>query len=122
MNSKKKRTLGSFYTQGNPFLLDPFIKWAETLPTHTKFLEPFAGNGQIPKLLTEAGFDFSWDSFDIDPEIEGVISQDTLSSSRKDMHAQSRTHPIFRITLRSEKASISLKNILWAIQVCTCEP
>ena len=80
MNSEKKRTLGSFYTQGNPFLLDPFIKWAETLPTQTKFLEPFAGNGQIPKLLTEAGFDFSWDSFDIDPEIKGVISQDTLSS------------------------------------------
>ena len=61
MNSEKKRTLGSFYTQGNPFLLDPFIKWAETLPTQTKFLEPFAGNGQIPKLLTEAGFDFSCD-------------------------------------------------------------
>lgn len=80
MNSKKKRTLGSFYTQGNPFLLDPFIKWAETLPTQTKFLEPFAGNGQIPKLLTEAGFDLSWDSYDIDPEIKGVISQDTLSS------------------------------------------
>jgi hypothetical protein len=78
MNLERKRHLGSFYTKGNPFLHEPFKKWMHTIPNGLNFLEPFAGNGQICKLMDDAGFKINWSKYDIDETLTGVIHQDTL--------------------------------------------
>jgi hypothetical protein len=76
--SDEKRALGSFYTMGNPFVHTGFREWMRTVPKDTTFLEPFAGSGQIVKLMSEAGFTHSWAQYDIDESVEGLHHQDTI--------------------------------------------
>lgn len=75
----RKRELGSYYTMGNPFFHLAFKNWINQIPSGAKFLEPFAGNGQICKLLADAGILAEWTKFDIDNNLEGVCHRDTLS-------------------------------------------
>lgn len=74
-----KRALGSFYTVGNPFVHTGFLEWMATVPTTDPFLEPFAGSGQIPRLMTQAGHHATWTTYDIDPALTGVIHRDTIA-------------------------------------------
>lgn len=74
----RKRKLGSFYTKGNPFLHQPFRDWIKQIPKRSKFLEPFAGNGSICRLLDEAGYQVNWTKFDIDETVTDVVHSDTL--------------------------------------------
>lgn len=82
-SAEEKRALGSFYTVGNPFVYDGFREWMEHLPKRTTFLEPFAGSGQIVKLLEEAGYKRTWQLFDKDESLSGVIHQDTIKNFPK---------------------------------------
>lgn len=77
MNTKREQ--GRYYTEGNPFLLKPFIRWAEkiNLKEHT-VLEPFAGANNIITALQQQGYAQKYNSFDIKPATFGVIKQDTL--------------------------------------------
>ena len=76
-----KREKGQYYTLGNPFQLLPFRIWAEMCDLSNKtVLEPFAGNGSIPKLLENNEFrPKSWQMFDIDPQDKNIQKRDTLS-------------------------------------------
>jgi hypothetical protein len=44
-----------------------------------KILEPFAGSGQILRLMTEAGYEQNWSLFDRDESLAEVTHQDTIS-------------------------------------------
>lgn len=74
----RKRRLGSFYTQGNPFVYPGFREWFGQLPLTPVALEPFAGSKQISQLIAEAGYDVEWVYYDVDPAVPGVICQDTI--------------------------------------------
>lgn len=76
--SDQKRKLGSYYTHGNPFLHEPFKLWFGQTKKNCQILEPFAGNGQIIKLMQEAGFRRSWKLFDIDEKLTNVEIRDSI--------------------------------------------
>lgn len=102
--SNHKRTHGQFFTVGNPFVLAPFRAWFEAIPSHLStsgankgkgkgkgksraltLLEPFAGANNIIRLMSQAGYDYPWACFDIDPPApvsEGFAVQklDTLAA------------------------------------------
>lgn len=85
--SNHKRNHGQFFTVGNPFVLTPFKKWFQSIPSfsgpNSILLEPFAGANDIIRLMREAGYNYPWACYDIDPPApisQGlvVIQQDTL--------------------------------------------
>lgn len=85
-NFDVKRAKGQYYTQGNPFKFKPFEIWSEqcNLSGNT-VLEPFAGNGHIPRLidcLTHI-HDVKWSLYDIDPKHPDITERDTLSDFPK---------------------------------------
>ncbi len=52
MLSQNKRQNGSYYTEGNPFVLKPFLRWASKIELKNRVvLEPFAGSNNIIKSL-----------------------------------------------------------------------
>lgn len=71
-----KREFGQFFTKGNPFSHPTFLGWLSQIPPG-KVLEPFAGAGDIPRLV---GGDLTWDCFDIDPKDPDIVQCDTLAS------------------------------------------
>jgi len=81
-----KRTKGVYYTTGNPFALRPFLDWAEKINLEKlEILEPFAGENHIIKLLGEKCK--SHKSYDINPNIAGVVKRDTLKNFPKGFKA-----------------------------------
>lgn len=75
-----KRQKGQFYTEGNPFVLEPFLEWAEQIHLKEKIvLEPFAGANNIIRALQQVGFANDFKSFDIEPADPHVEYQDTLA-------------------------------------------
>jgi hypothetical protein len=87
MNSlQKKRHLGSYYTKGNPFLHVAFRDWFSQIADSHPILEPFAGDGQICKLLQEAGYSRNWVQYDIDESLKNVIHKDTLKEFPKNFY------------------------------------
>lgn len=77
--SARQRELGSFYTRGNPFVYEPFRAWFAGLPAGGVIAEPFAGTGQIPRLVAQAGLDAQWALFDIDTSLSGVEHRDSIA-------------------------------------------
>jgi hypothetical protein len=74
----KRRELGAFDTVGNPFTLEPFVDWLSDAGINDPILEPFAGNGAIPRLIGLANLNAKWASYDLEPRDEHVTRQDTL--------------------------------------------
>lgn len=65
-----KRELGKYYTQTNPFIHPLFKQWMDLIDiNNTVFIEPFAGENNILKLLSDSGFELKWKSYDIEPPI-----------------------------------------------------
>lgn len=64
-----KKANGQFFTTTNPFKNRLFIEWFKKIPNIDKetILEPFAGSGNITKMLENVGFNNGWSCFDIDP-------------------------------------------------------
>ena len=79
MNERENKIKnGQFYTINNPFHLNIFLKWISFFIQESNiiFLEPFAGSGNIPKMLRELGFNNDWKCYDIEPaESEYMIEQ-----------------------------------------------
>ncbi len=76
----QKRQNGRFYTEGNPFVLDPFRQWAKKIGlAEKKVLEPFAGANNIIRALQQEGFAKEFESFDIEPQDSNVLFMDTLA-------------------------------------------
>ena len=64
----RKRELGQYYTQTNPFTHPLFREWMGLGVTENmKILEPFAGSNNIVRLIEEAGYGNAWVCYDIDP-------------------------------------------------------
>src|SRR3989344_1001911 len=80
----KKRQNGRYYTEGNPFVLKPFVDWAESinLKQH-KVLEPFAGSNNIIKALQTRGYAKKFASYDIEPTSQKVNYLDTIKNFPK---------------------------------------
>ena len=78
---KKKREMGRYFTVGNPFQTKPFRNWARALAiANGRALEPFAGCGNIPMLLDQAGYNLSFSKYDIQPAQKGIMKRDTMKS------------------------------------------
>jgi hypothetical protein len=75
-----KRSLGSYYTIGNPFTSPAFDAWRTEIPDEARCVEPFAGSGNIPILAAQVGYTPSWKLFDVDASIRGVTHRDTLKN------------------------------------------
>ncbi|KKS01020.1 MAG: hypothetical protein UU54_C0013G0013 [Candidatus Yanofskybacteria bacterium GW2011_GWA2_41_22] len=80
-NLNIKRQNGRYYTQGNPFQLDPFKLWAEKIKLRNhKVLEPYAGANNIIRTLQAVGYAKNFTSFDIEPDSPDVEYRDTISN------------------------------------------
>lgn len=87
MNVNKK-TKGQFFTITNPFDSDFFLKWFNNIPNikNELLLEPFAGSGNIVRMLQTIGLKNQWKCFDIEPlTIKGlpIKEQDILKNYPK---------------------------------------
>ena len=80
LSTDDRRRLGAFDTKGNPFKLAPFKIWMESAGSIGVIVEPFAGEGAIPRLIAQAGFRASWSMYDIEPRNPSVKTQNTLES------------------------------------------
>lgn len=74
---KNKRMHGVFYTITNPFKVNPFYKWWDSIPDKDKitFLEPFAGANNIVSMILELFPDVNWMCFDISPPAENMCEE-----------------------------------------------
>jgi len=84
MNTNKKAK-GQFFTTTNPFDSDLFLKWFNSISNikNELLLEPFAGSGNIVRMLKDLGFINQWECFDIEPPIINELpirKQDTLKN------------------------------------------
>jgi hypothetical protein len=77
-----KRQHGQYFTKGNCFEFKPFAEWFVSIPNHKKIViaEPFAGSGDIPKLMLEAGYKNKFVQYDIDPKNHRVSKRDSISN------------------------------------------
>ena len=74
-----KRQNGRYYTEGNPFVLEPFHLWAEKIRLRgRRVLEPYAGANNIIRALQTVGYAKSFASFDICPANKDVMRRDTI--------------------------------------------
>ena len=74
-----KRAQGRFYTLGNPFVLEPFKRWAKQASiSQTCILEPFAGANNIIHTLVDLGLCREFISYDIKPNDEKVDRRNTI--------------------------------------------
>ncbi len=88
---KDKKMLGQFFTITNPFEVEPFKLWMDTIDIddNTIFLEPFAGANNIVNMIQDIGYTNKWDCFDIVPNNElnkteyRIEKKDTLKSFPK---------------------------------------
>ena len=69
---KDKKMLGQFFTITNPFEVEPFKMWMNSIgiADETVFLEPFAGANNIVNMIQEMGYKNTWDCYDIVPKNE----------------------------------------------------
>lgn len=80
----KKRQHGRYYTEGNPFILRPFVDWAESIDLRqARVLEPFAGANNIIRALQVSGYAKKFNSFDIEPANKEVEYMDTINNFPK---------------------------------------
>lgn len=69
-----KKQRGQFFTEENPFVLEPFKEWFGFLPEKARLLEPFAGSNNLIKMVNETFGEFGWESFDIEPPQDNAYS------------------------------------------------
>ncbi|MCA8448900.1 Eco57I restriction-modification methylase domain-containing protein [Burkholderia vietnamiensis] len=78
---ENKKAHGQFYTTSSPFDTVLFKEWLAQIPPAQRasmWLEPFAGAGNLPLLLSDVRDPAHWDCFDIEPGAEHVVRRDTL--------------------------------------------
>jgi len=104
---QEKREIGSFYTQGNPFVYPAFENWISKIDSKKTILEPFAGQGHICELLEKSGHSLTWDRFDIDETLSDVIHRDCLSSFPEGYEACITNPPYLSIHFARRKGIIT---------------
>lgn len=107
----RKKEKGAFFTEVNPFIYPLFQKWMRLIPITTTFVEPYAGNNNIPLLLSNAGFSVKWKCFDICPPLENnmpqhkVVKRDCINKFPKGYKVAVTNPPYL------EKSSASRQNL-----------
>lgn len=81
LQKDKEREAGRHYTISNPFDHPLFAEWLKLLPTEKRWLEPFAGACDIPRLIEEIGLKVYWDCFDI---VRTTTHHDIIRFTRRD--------------------------------------
>jgi len=104
---QEKREIGSFYTQGNPFVYPAFQNWMSRVNSQRTILEPFAGQGHICDLLEKSGHLLDWDRFDIDQTLKNVIHRDCLASFPKGYETCITNPPYLSIHFARRKGLIT---------------
>ncbi len=80
----KKREIGQYYTNTNPFTLKPFITWADKISLKDKIvLEPFAGDNNLINFLNDINILKDYKSFDISPSNNSIKKKDTIKNFPK---------------------------------------
>jgi hypothetical protein len=81
-----KRSLGQYFTKGNPFLYTAFSDWLSAIPItlYTQFLEPFAGVGDIPDTIDSMGINLQWACYDKDAECVQLANSKGYKSIQQD--------------------------------------
>ena len=76
-----KRKNGQYFTKGNCFKLVPFTEWFNSVPNSRTITltEPFAGCGDIPKLMYDAGYSNRWALYDLYPQGQGILRRDSIA-------------------------------------------
>lgn len=74
--SGNKQQLGQFYTTNYEYILDQIM----IPPNITLIVEPFAGKGDLIQFIKQTGRSFDLEYYDIDPQFEGTIQQDTIQN------------------------------------------
>lgn len=76
----KKKELGQFYTTTNPFGLNPFVEWFDSIKSNKlKFIEPFAGTKNLVKMI-DPELSFFWKYYDLDPKSKDIIQNDSIEN------------------------------------------
>jgi len=79
LQSRSKRSRGEYYTEGNPFTLQPFLDWSKRVDlTNQIILEPFAGANNILKSLHAIDLCNEFAAFDVNPTNNSVMYRDTI--------------------------------------------
>jgi hypothetical protein len=85
-----KKANGQFFTTTNPFSHNLFLEWFGNIPKKhtTKILEPFAGCGNIIKMIKDIGFKNDWHCFDLQPPTDNnhIQKRDTIKHYPKGFH------------------------------------
>lgn len=81
----KEREVGRHYTIGSPFDNPLFTEWLSLLPDKQRWLEPFAGECDIPQLIHALGVEADWLCYDITRPTHSynnmkVIRRDTIAN------------------------------------------
>lgn len=73
----RKSELGQYFTKKNPFdSCVPFLAWIARIRYMGPVLEPFAGAGDIVRMLKDTFRE--WVAYDLEPKNEGILPRDTL--------------------------------------------
>jgi len=85
MPNNTKRENGQYFTRGNCFKLSPFTEWFRSIPNSNKIIliEPFAGDGSIQSLMTDAGYNNKWQLYDLYPQSPNIVKNDSIASCPK---------------------------------------
>ena len=76
---ERKRGLGRYYTQDNPFALPAFRNWGVAADIEKRdLLEPFAGSNNLIHMLRDMGLNNKSHSYDIAPASDDVEKRDTI--------------------------------------------
>lgn len=97
----KKRQQGQYFTVINPFSNKVFQEWLDKIPSNKKevILEPFAGSGNILKMLPNCKFE----AFDIEPKSPLVKKQDTILNFPSGFSVAITNPPYFSKHLAKER-------------------
>ena len=83
MDSKREK--GQFFTKKNLFKIDSFKDWFLGIDKKGfSFVEPFAGDLDLPKFIEEILEDkINWNFYDIDPQQKTIIKNDSIKNFPK---------------------------------------
>ena len=115
-----KKLLGQYYTCGNPFTFKAFHNWVKLIPECClkHIAEPFAGANNIVKLVSEAGYNFRWLCYDIDPSQDNNAPQfqitklDTIENFPKQINTVI-TNPPYLAKNSASKMKLEYKYNEW---------
>lgn len=78
----KQKILGQYFTSKNIFKNKIFLDWFNSIPKDDKeiILEPFAGKNGLIDMLNEIKLIINYSSYDIEPQAENVLHNDSLTN------------------------------------------